>query len=103
MSTYTAAEATKFFRSYCVKCDENEIKEWMENTPTINRGNQVDECDLYAFNDWLRCKGTSYEPGIDDQTRIARMIEEIAELRKENEALRTEMYKLATDPEYMPL
>jgi hypothetical protein len=102
MSTYTAAEATKFFRSYGAECNENEVKEWMKNTPTISRGGQVDQWDLYAFNDWIMCKGTSYEPGIDDQTNIARRLEEITELKKENEALKREIYKLATEPGYLP-
>lgn len=48
------------------------------------------------------CKGTSYEPGIDDQTNIARRLEEITELKKENEALKREIYKLATEPGYLP-
>jgi len=102
MCKYTAAEATNFFRSYGTECDVNEVKEWITNTPNLDRGDQVDEWDLYAFNNWIQCKGTAYEPGIDDKTKIERLLEEISELKKENEALKEEVYKLATDPEYLP-
>ncbi|MBM4764791.1 hypothetical protein [Bacillus sp. B15-48] len=103
MSTYNAEEAAKFFRSYGAKCDENEIKEWMKSTPTLSRGYQVDEWDLYAFNDWMKCKGTSNEPGIDNETKVARMIGEIKELKEQNRALKKEVYKLKTEPGILPL
>lgn len=102
MSSYTATEANRFFRFNGTKCDNNEVEKWMKDTPTIHRGKQVDEWDMYAFNDWLRCKGTSYGLGIDDQTKISRMIEEIKELKKENEALKKEIYKLETGHENLP-
>lgn len=102
MGTYNAAEATKFFRSYGAKCDENEVKEWMKGTPTLSRGYQVEEWDLYAFNDWMKCKGTSYEPGIDEETKIARMLEEITELKKQNRSFKKEIYKLAKEPAILP-
>ena len=54
------------------------------NTRFIN--NPIDEDDLYRFKDWYRWKGTAYETGIDDQTRIARLLEEITKLNKEIEA-----------------
>lgn len=74
----------KFFRSYGVKCDEKSVEEWLNNTSsTEDINNQVSEGDLYNFNDWCRRKGTAYEEGIDDQVRIARLLEEIKELKKE--------------------
>ena len=102
MSTYNATEAAKFFRSYGADCDENEVKEWMRSTPALSRGYQVEEWDLYAFNDWMICKGTSYEPGIDDETKVARMLGEITELKKQNRALKKDLNKLPTEPGILP-
>jgi len=48
------------------------------------------------------CKGTSNDPGIDDQTKVTRLLEEISALRKENKSLREDIFKLATDPDYTP-
>ncbi|WP_079709891.1 hypothetical protein [Paraliobacillus ryukyuensis] len=70
-------ETIKFFRSYGVKCDEKSVEEWLSNTSsTEDVNNQVCEGDLYNFNDWCRRKGTAYEEGIDDQLRIARLLED---------------------------
>lgn len=102
MRRYTAKEATQFFRSCGTDCDEATVEKWIVDTPAIGRNNRVDECDLTAFNDWLMCIGTSKEPGIDDQTKITRLLEEVSVLRKENESLREEIFKLATDPDYRP-
>lgn len=102
MRSYTAKEAARFFRSCGTECEESTVEKWIVDTPTIGRDNPVDECDLIAFNDWLRSKGTSYEPGIDDQTKITRLLEENSTLRKEIESLREEIFKLATNPDYKP-
>lgn len=61
-----------------------------EHTPP----KQVDEGDLYAFNDWLTSQGTAYEPGIDDETKIIRLLEEIKDLKEENAKLKDKIYKL---------
>jgi len=51
---------------------------------------QVIEDDLYRNNDWCRVKGTHYEEGIDDKTKIARLLEEVASLKKQVEQLKSE-------------
>ncbi|MGG1815094.1 hypothetical protein ABDI16_24120, partial [Cytobacillus firmus] len=50
--------------------------------------------DLYYFNEWCRWKGTPYEEGIDDQTKIARLLEEINDLQSEVSALKKEKENL---------
>lgn len=94
MSTFTVGEVTRFFQSYGLKCDEKLIEEWVNeksgkanNSGTIQ---QISEDDIYSFNDWCRWKGTAYEKGIDDRTKIDRLFEEINGLKKEIETLKTE-------------
>ncbi|WP_251345546.1 hypothetical protein [Heyndrickxia oleronia] len=47
----------------------------------------------YVCSNWWRCKGTAYEPGIDDQTK-ARLMDEIKKLKNENDNLKEIKYKL---------
>lgn len=44
----------------------------------------------YAVNDWNRFKGTAYEEGIDDKTKIARLVDEVSDLREEISNLKHE-------------
>ncbi|MBU9711143.1 hypothetical protein [Evansella tamaricis] len=82
MNLFTTKEVTKFFQSYDVKCDEKLVEEWMNSLPARkNPSATVSEGDLYQFDGWYRLKGTAYEEGIDDQTKIARLLEEIDELK----------------------
>lgn len=97
MKVLNVEEAIRFFRSYGVK-DEKTIKEWVEENnkkaDPARESQPIDEWDLHDFNDWCSVKGTAYEPGIDDQTRITRLFEEITFLKKEIEELRAENYHL---------
>ncbi len=91
------SEAIKFFRSYGVKCEDNDkmVEDWLNSNPSRkNSGEDFSEDDLYDFNDWCRWKGTTYEKGIDDQTKIERLLEEINELKNEINALREENNQL---------
>jgi hypothetical protein len=90
MSVLGLKETTKFFRSYGLKCEEKLIEEWLKTISKKDLTNQVCEDDLYEFNEWYRWKGTAYEEGIDDQTKIARLLEEIDELRSEISLLKKE-------------
>jgi len=91
------SSAIKFFRLYGVKCEENDkfVEEWLSSNPTRkDLGEDFSEDDLYDFNDWCRWKGTAYEKGIDDQTKIKRLLEEISELKSEIADLRDENNQL---------
>lgn len=91
MSVLALTQAAKFFRSYGIKCNEKLIEEWL-NTPSNRKGlsESIGEDDLYDFNEWCRWQGTAYEEGIDDQTKIARLLEEIKDLEHEVSALKKE-------------
>lgn len=97
MKVLNAEETIRFFRSYGVK-DEESVKAWVEennkNADPNSKNQPVDEWDLYDYNTQCYVKGTAYEPGIDDKTKIERLIEENALLKKEIEELRAEKYRL---------
>ena len=91
------SEAIKFFRSYGIKCEDEDkfVNEWLNSNQTRKDLREpFCEDDLYDFNDWCRWKGTAYEKGIDDQTKIERLLEEISELKSEINALREENNEL---------
>jgi|SRR5690625_617517 len=90
MSAFTAKEITYYFESYGPKgseCNETLVQEWMNDPNTGIINNPICEDDLDRFKDWCRWKGTAYETGIDDKTKIARLLEETTKLRKEIEVL----------------
>lgn len=85
------SKAKKFFRSYGVKCDEKLVEEWLtHNSSSKALSHNFYEEDLYDFNEWCRWKDTAYEEGIDDKTKIARLLEEINELKCEIVVLKKE-------------
>jgi len=94
MSTLTVKEATRFFRAYGIKCEEQLVEEWVnetkDSTKTNNHSHQICEENLHDFNDWCRWKGTTNEEGIDDQTKIERLMEELDDLRRKVETLEME-------------
>lgn len=102
----TAKEATRFFLSYEVKCDTKLVSEWMDKCP-VGRDlrdvkEEIAEWDMYNFSDWLSLYGTAYEEGIDEQTKIARLLEEVAWLREKNAKLQNENLKLLSKLDILP-
>jgi hypothetical protein len=94
----TIKEATLYFRSHDVKCDEKLVGKWMDQCQVGRElrdlKDEIDEWDMYNFSDWCSVYGTAYEDGIDDQTKINRLLKEIDELKKENETLKAEITAL---------
>lgn len=94
MSVLNAEEAIRFFKSYGFRVDEKSVKEWVketnkkENVASVYR--PTNEDDLYSYNDWRFVKETTYEEGIDDKTKIVRLLEDVFQLRKEVENLKNE-------------
>ena len=103
MSGPALIEATKFFRSYGVKCEEELVEEWL-NSSCGDKETQRGFCedDLYDFNEWCRWKGTAHEVGIDEQTKVARLLEEIADLKKEITALQRDKQDLLNRTGILP-
>jgi hypothetical protein len=94
MSVLNEEEAIHFIKSYGFRVDEESVKEWIkENNKKANRtceSRPINENDLYSYNNWCVVKGTAYEEGIDDKTKIARLLEEVSLLKKEIEDLKGE-------------
>lgn len=102
----TVKEATLFFRSYHVKCDERLVSEWMDKCPVgqkLNAPNaKIDEWDMYNFNDWCIVYGSVYEEGIDDQTKIIRLLKEVANLSMKTEDLEKDNFELQSKLNGLP-
>ncbi|NMD72872.1 hypothetical protein HHO41_21900 [Bacillus sp. DNRA2] len=94
MSVLRMNEVTRFLKVMGTRFDEESVQEWLNecnkaaNDKYNSRG--MTEDDLYDFNEWLRCKGTAYENGIDDKTKISRLLDEISNLKQEIETLISE-------------
>jgi hypothetical protein len=88
MSSLPVKEVSHFFRSNGMKYEIKLIIEWLTEDPLSPDTDQVSEKDIHRFNEWLSCKGTAYEEGIDNETKISRLHEEINILRKEVEELK---------------
>jgi hypothetical protein len=98
MSVLNPEEAVRFFKSHGFIVDEESVKEWVKySTRKVNTNGEshpINEEDLYRFNDWYVVKGTAYEEGIDDKMKIARLLEEVALLKKEVGNLKNEKLHL---------
>lgn len=91
MGKISTTEAFRFIHSYIWKVDRKEIEQWLKEDPLVqadSEGIMDDEGWLYRFDDWRRIKGTAYEPGIDSETKITRLLEEIDDLKREIEDLK---------------
>jgi hypothetical protein len=98
MSLLNTEEAIHFFKSYGFRVDEGSVKEWVEENNkranSIGESRPIVEDDLYRYNDWCYAKGTANEEGIDDKTKIARLLEDVSLLKKEVESLKEQKQHL---------
>ena len=97
----TIREVTSILQSCGIECHFHEVKKWVIEgkikAKHENRVYKIDQNDVYEFLELL-WKGTSYEIGINDQTKINRLIQEnndnkkrIVQLEKENKKLRQKL------------
>ncbi|WP_059173345.1 hypothetical protein [Bacillus sp. FJAT-27445] len=100
----TIREATAILQSCGIECHWHEVKKWaVEGKIKAKHEDKVykiNKNDVYEFLELL-WKGSSYEIGIDDKTKISRLINEnkdirkrIVQLEKENEKLRQKLASL---------
>lgn len=98
MRVLNVEEVIKFFKSYGFKVDEISVREWVKdnNNKANTHGEScpIIEDDLLRYNHWCIVKGTAYEEGIDDQTKITRLLDEVELLRKEVKDLKNDKYDL---------
>lgn len=102
----TVEEVTNFFLSHELKCDKKQVSDWMDKSP-VGRdlkagGHKIDEWDMYNFGDWCRINGTAYEEGINDQTKITRLLEEIIDLKQKNTELQRKNSQLLDKLDCLP-
>lgn len=96
MSKISADEAFQFIHSYAWKVDRGEVEQWLREDPLVQADSEglMDEGWMYRFNDWRQVKGTAYEPGIDTQTKINRLLEEVDCLKQEIKKLKNKNLRL---------
>ena len=75
------------------------VTEWVEQGLIKSSGNgknrMISLLDLEDFVEESRWIGTAFERGIDDQTKIKRLLDELFKLKAENERLQKENYEFA--------
>lgn len=94
MAALTIKEATSLIHSYGLKCDEVKVTEWVSDGKIKGFENKIEEDDVYNFLEAYRWEGTAYEKGIDNKTKISRLLEEIADLKNQVSELQEEKAKL---------
>jgi len=81
----TIQEAAAILQSYGIECHWHEVKKLaVEGKIKVKHENRVykmNQDDVYEFLELL-WKGTSYEIGISNETKISRLIQENIELRQ---------------------
>jgi len=106
MTHLTEKEATLLMHSYGMKCDVKKVKQWLKEGTLKGIENDGDysiaEDEVYSFLEAYRWEGTAYEEGIDDKTKINRLLEEIANLKQKVSELEKEKEQFKNQLEIMP-
>ena len=106
MNTFNLKETTAVLHSYGFKCDTELVSHWISegNIKSIENGGvyEVLEEEVYRFIEAYRWEGTAFEEGIDDQTMIGRLLEEITDLKKQIVKLQEEKAELEDQLGIMP-
>ncbi|MTW88339.1 hypothetical protein F3157_22455 [Virgibacillus dakarensis] len=102
----TLLETIKLLHNYEIECDEEDVRQWINEGKIKAKENgndyKVDEPDVLDFLVDLSYVGTAYEKGIDDKTKIERLMTEVEELQKENDKLYREKQKLEIELGILP-
>lgn len=106
MNLLTLEESTSLLHSYGIKCNNAIVSEWISEgkikSITVSKEIHVSREEIEDFLHMYQWEGTAYEPGIDEQTMIARLLEEVKELKLENKKLRSENEDLRLNREAIP-
>jgi predicted RNase H-like nuclease (RuvC/YqgF family) len=106
MKTFNLKEVTMLLHSYGFKCDTEMVSRWINKGDLKSMKNggayEVLEEEVYRFINAYRWEGTAFEEGIDDQTKIERLLEEITDLKKQIVKLQEEKAELEDQLGIMP-
>jgi predicted site-specific integrase-resolvase len=106
MTTLTEQEATFLLHSHGIKCSLNDVTQWLSEgkIKAFEEDGRytIKEEELYNFLHHYRWEGTAYEPGIDDKTKINRLLEEIEDLKQKILQLQNENVKLEEQSGILP-
>lgn len=92
--------------SYGIKCDRANVEQWLDEGKLKGKISKetymIEEEDVYNFLDFYRWEGTAYERGIDDKTKISRLLDEIKYLKQQVDELEEENTKLMSQLDILP-
>lgn len=93
----TVKEVTAFLNDHHITSSEQMVRRWLRQgrikgvRPEKRKvGWRICTRDLIEFIESLQWEGTAYEEGIDDKTKIDRLLAEISELKSKIEDLKAE-------------
>ncbi|MEQ6376663.1 hypothetical protein RZN25_07455 [Bacillaceae bacterium S4-13-56] len=98
MIILTLIEATSLLHSYGIKCDQKRVKQWIDSGlikgKALKSDYKIEDEAIYDFLHSYQWEGTSYEIGIDDKTKIKRLLVEIEDLKAQVSKLTRDKEKL---------
>jgi hypothetical protein len=85
----TIQETVEILLDHRLECDVQDIEAWIKQgkIKATKEGNTIEIEEIWDFLNQLRLKGTAYEKGIDDKTKIERLEKEIGDLKARIDAL----------------
>lgn len=107
MIILTLIEATSLLHSYGIKCDQKMVKQWIESGLIKGQESKfnysIEDEAIYDFLHSYQWEGTAYEIGIDDKTKIKRLLIEIEGLKAQVSKLTSEKEKLEDQLGILPI
>ena len=101
MDMFTVRETVGLLSDYRIDHSAQTLRSWLRQgkirgTKSTN-GKEVwliPQCEIWRLIEAPRWEGTPYEEGLDDQTKIDRIFEEVRELQQRINELERENYEL---------
>lgn len=109
MTILNIEEAMILLRACGRQCDEHKVEQWLMEGKLNGTDSEgiytVEEEEVYRFLEAYKWEGTAYEKGLDDKTKVSRLLEDISyfrqkiiELENENKELKEKL----SISEYLP-
>jgi hypothetical protein len=102
MAHLNIEEAIILLRACGRRCDEYKVEQWLNEGKLNGTESEgiytINEEEVYKFLEAYKWEGTAYEKGLDDKTKVSRLLEDISyfrqkiiELENENRELKEKL------------
>lgn len=102
MANLNIEEAMILLRACGRRCDKHKVEQWLMEGKLNGTESEgiytINEEDIYRFLEVHKWLGTAYEKGLDDKTKVSRLLEDISyfrqkiiELENENRELKKKL------------